>query len=45
VDYTSWKEKLIQSWSCTTLAVIKRRKYHLSLSLITSIQLRNTLSS
>jgi len=33
VDYTSVKEKIIQSWRYKTLAVIKRHKNHLSLSL------------
>jgi len=33
VDYTSAKVKLIQSWRYQTLAVIKRHKKHLSLSL------------
>jgi len=31
MDYTSAKEKLIQSWRYMTLAVIERRKNHLSL--------------
>jgi len=30
VDYTSVKEKFIQSWRYKTLAVIKRHKNHLS---------------
>jgi len=30
VDYTSMKEKLLQSWRYKTLAVIKRNKNHLS---------------
>jgi len=32
MDYTSTTVKLIQSWHCKTLAVIKRHKNHLSLS-------------
>jgi len=34
MDYTSVKEKLIQSWRYQTLAVIKHHKNHLSFSLI-----------
>jgi len=33
VDYTSVKEKLLQSWRYKTLAVIKRHKNHLSFHL------------
>jgi len=32
MDYTSVKEKLLQSWRYNTSAVIKRHKSHLSLS-------------
>jgi len=33
VDYTSVKEKLLQSWCYKTLEVIKRHKKHISLCL------------
>jgi len=39
VDYTSVKEKLIQSWRCKTIADIKRHKNHLSLFFINKVVL------
>jgi len=39
VDYTSVKEKLIQSWRYKTLAVIKRHKNHLSFFFISRTEL------